>query len=118
MSLFQGRSKLFIAAVIAIPIILLSTLMSCIGGTTASDVTGKSTSSASASSKPEPAPVLPKPEVPAPPAPVVPAPAPAAEVSYPNCTAAKAAGAAPIQKGQPGYSTKLDRDGDGVACDK
>ncbi|PXW31291.1 UNVERIFIED_CONTAM: excalibur calcium-binding domain-containing protein [Williamsia faeni] len=38
-------------------------------------------------------------------------------VSYPNCAAAKAAGAAPIYAGQPGYSSKLDRDGDGVACD-
>lgn len=37
---------------------------------------------------------------------------------YQNCTAAKAAGAAPIYRGQPGYSTKLDRDGDGVACEK
>lgn len=38
--------------------------------------------------------------------------------SYPNCTAAKAAGAAPIYKGQPGYRSGLDRDGDGIACDK
>ena len=37
---------------------------------------------------------------------------------YPNCTAAKAAGAAPLYRDQPGYSTKLDRDGDGVACEK
>ena len=37
---------------------------------------------------------------------------------YPNCTAAKAAGAVPIYRNQPGYSTKLDRDGDGVACEK
>lgn len=36
---------------------------------------------------------------------------------YPNCTAANAAGAAPLYRGQPGYSTKLDRDGDGVACE-
>ncbi|WP_231494337.1 excalibur calcium-binding domain-containing protein [Arthrobacter sp. 9MFCol3.1] len=27
------------------------------------------------------------------------------------------AGAAPIYAGQPGYSRKLDRDGDGVACE-
>lgn len=37
---------------------------------------------------------------------------------YPNCTAAKAAGVAPLYQGQPGYSTKLDRDRDGVACEK
>lgn len=38
-------------------------------------------------------------------------------VSYPNCAAARAAGAAPIRIGDPGYSRKLDRDGDGVACE-
>lgn len=37
--------------------------------------------------------------------------------AYPNCAAARAAGAAPIYAGQPGYSGKLDRDGDGVACE-
>jgi multidrug efflux pump subunit AcrA (membrane-fusion protein) len=36
---------------------------------------------------------------------------------YANCTAAKAAGAAPLYAGQPGYSTSLDRDRDGVACE-
>lgn len=38
-------------------------------------------------------------------------------VYYPNCAAARAAGAAPIRAGNPGYSRKLDRDGDGVACE-
>ncbi|MBT2535407.1 excalibur calcium-binding domain-containing protein [Arthrobacter sp. ISL-69] len=42
--------------------------------------------------------------------------APAA-VYYANCTAAKAAGAAPLYSGQPGYSTSLDRDRDGIACE-
>lgn len=50
------------------------------------------------------------------PAPVAPAPAPAAAY-YANCAAAKAAGAAPLYAGQPGYSTALDRDKDGVACE-
>lgn len=36
---------------------------------------------------------------------------------YQNCSAARAAGAAPLYVGQPGYSRKLDRDGDGVACE-
>lgn len=36
---------------------------------------------------------------------------------YPNCAAARAAGAAPLYVGEPGYSRKLDRDGDGVACE-
>jgi phosphatidylserine/phosphatidylglycerophosphate/cardiolipin synthase-like enzyme len=39
-------------------------------------------------------------------------------VEYANCDAVRKAGKAPLKKGQPGYSTKLDRDGDGVACEK
>lgn len=34
-----------------------------------------------------------------------------------NCSEARAAGAAPIRAGQAGYSRKLDRDGDGIACE-
>lgn len=36
---------------------------------------------------------------------------------YANCTEVREAGAAPLHRGDPGYSTRLDRDGDGVACD-
>ena len=39
------------------------------------------------------------------------------DVYYKNCAAARAAGAAPIRKGRPGYRAGLDRDGDGVACE-
>jgi hypothetical protein len=39
------------------------------------------------------------------------------DVYYVNCTAARAAGAAPIRYGEPGYARHLDRDGDGVACE-
>jgi hypothetical protein len=39
------------------------------------------------------------------------------EPSYENCDAARAAGAAPINAGRPGYRAGLDRDGDGVACE-
>lgn len=42
---------------------------------------------------------------------------PVQEVYYKNCTAVRAAGAAPLNEGDPGYSTKLDRDRDGVACE-
>ena len=42
---------------------------------------------------------------------------PPADVYYANCTAARAAGAAPILRGQPGYRSGLDRDGDGIACE-
>lgn len=38
-------------------------------------------------------------------------------VVYKNCTAVRAAGKAPLHKGEPGYSTKLDGDKDGVACE-
>ena len=49
-----------------------------------------------------------------------PKPRPAASSSgtgYANCTAARAAGVTPLHRGQAGYSAKLDRDGDGVACE-
>lgn len=36
---------------------------------------------------------------------------------YPNCAAARAAGAAPLRRGEPGYRPKLDRDNDGIACE-
>ena len=57
---------------------------------------------------------------------VVPAPAPRtveAEQSdqtaayYKNCAAARAAGAAPLRTGDPGYRAGLDRDSDGIACE-
>lgn len=40
-----------------------------------------------------------------------------ADVYYANCSEVRAAGAAPIRRGDPGYSRKLDRDGDGIACE-
>lgn len=36
---------------------------------------------------------------------------------FKNCAEAKAAGAAPLHRGDPGYRSALDRDGDGVACE-
>lgn len=42
---------------------------------------------------------------------------PSAGTYYPNCSAARAAGAAPVLLGEPGYSRRLDRDGDGRACE-
>ncbi|WP_019203649.1 DUF1524 domain-containing protein [Tsukamurella sp. 1534] len=44
--------------------------------------------------------------------------APPRTSTYANCAQARAAGAAPLYRGQPGYSAKLDRDGDGVACER
>lgn len=37
--------------------------------------------------------------------------------TYRSCAEARAAGAAPVRVGQAGYSRRLDRDGDGVACE-
>lgn len=37
--------------------------------------------------------------------------------AYRNCTEARAAGAAPVYRGDPGYGPHLDRDGDGVGCE-
>lgn len=42
------------------------------------------------------------------------APSPGA---YRNCDAARAAGAAPVRRGDPGYGPHLDRDNDGVGCE-
>ena len=36
---------------------------------------------------------------------------------YANCSQVRAAGAAPIMAGDSGYSRRLDRDGDGIACE-
>ena len=37
--------------------------------------------------------------------------------AFANCSAARAAGAAPVRRGDPGYGRHLDRDGDGVGCE-
>ena len=39
------------------------------------------------------------------------------DTRYANCDEARKAGAAPLHRGDPGYSSRLDRDGDGTACD-
>lgn len=83
---------------------------------------------------PTPEPVAPTTPPPAPPVAATTPPAPAAPAApqqneasqgggggsayYANCTAAKAAGAAPLYRGEPGYRSGLDRDGDGIACEK
>lgn len=37
--------------------------------------------------------------------------------AFRNCAEARAAGAAPVRRGDPGYGPHLDRDGDGVGCE-
>lgn len=69
---------------------------------------------------PPPPPVTAPPTTAAPmtaPPPTEPPPTAPPSVYYANCSEVRAAGAAPIYRGQPGYSDRLDRDGDGVACE-
>jgi endonuclease YncB( thermonuclease family) len=42
---------------------------------------------------------------------------PTAEPLYHSCREARAAGAAPMYRGQAGYNPALDGDGDGIACE-
>lgn len=44
--------------------------------------------------------------------------APSTGRAFANCSAARAAGAAPVRRGDPGYGSHLDRDGDGVGCER
>ncbi|WP_343192908.1 excalibur calcium-binding domain-containing protein [Mizugakiibacter sediminis] len=37
--------------------------------------------------------------------------------SFASCAEARAAGAAPVRRGDPGYAPRLDRDNDGVGCE-
>ncbi|GAA4663097.1 GmrSD restriction endonuclease domain-containing protein [Arthrobacter cryoconiti] len=63
--------------------------------------------------QPAPAPV-PAPAV----APIAPAPpAIGPQPFYKNCSAVRAAGKAPIHKGDPGFLSKFDGDGDGIGCE-
>jgi hypothetical protein len=75
--------------------------------TTAPPTTAPPTTVAAA---PQPVPVAATPA----PAPVAAAPA---TVYFRNCDAARAAGAAPVRRGDPGYASHLDRDNDGVGCE-
>ena len=65
--------------------------------------------------EPEPAPEPAQPQAPAPAQPQEPEPG---GVYYRSCKEAKAAGAAPLYQGEPGYRPGLDRDHDGIACEK
>ncbi|MCZ2837834.1 GmrSD restriction endonuclease domain-containing protein [Modestobacter sp. VKM Ac-2985] len=55
--------------------------------------------------------------VPTSPAVGVPAGTPTAVEPFANCDAARAAGAAPLHRGDPGWSDAMDGDGDGTACE-
>ena len=86
---------------------------------TPSDTSDKpSTDPVPATEEPEPAPEEPAEEPTEEPAAPTPAPEPPpAHVHFSSCKQAREAGAAPLYRGDPGYSTNLDRDNDGVACE-
>ena len=68
---------------------------------------------------PTPAAPQPAPTTPPRPRPATPTPAPSAELYFSSCKEARAAGYSHMRRGgEPGYSPHLDRDGDGIACDK
>lgn len=64
-----------------------------------------------------PAPVNPAPSIEPQPEPGAGASDGGGEVYYANCTEVRAAGAAPILLGEPGFRPAFDRDGDGVGCE-
>lgn len=45
-------------------------------------------------------------------------PAAPSELNFSSCKEARAAGYSHMRRGEPGYAPHLDRDGDGIACDK
>ncbi|WP_016935351.1 excalibur calcium-binding domain-containing protein [Rhodococcus sp. R1101] len=74
---------------------------------------------------PPPAPVPAPPAAPAPqaapPPQAAPAPRPAPAApsgGFRNCTEAWNAGAAPVHRNDPGYAPRLDRDNDGIGCER
>ncbi|WP_449485939.1 excalibur calcium-binding domain-containing protein [Streptomyces avidinii] len=80
--------------------------------------TGPGTATTTSAPAPSRSPSPPLPPPPPPPPPTSSEPAqPARPVYFDNCDDARAAGAAPLLRGGPGYRDALDRDGDGVACE-
>lgn len=67
---------------------------------------------------PQPLVEIPEEPAPAPEPESAPAPEPQQHVYYKNCKEAKAANAAPLYVDDPGYRPGLDRDGDGIACER
>ncbi|MFN3627290.1 MAG: excalibur calcium-binding domain-containing protein [Parvibaculum sp.] len=55
---------------------------------------------------------------PAPPRPRDSSPPTSSSRRFANCSEARAAGAAPVRRGDPGYGAHLDRDSDGIGCER
>ena len=91
--------------------VIVAVLSSC-GAAPATPTTAQTTPPPPATTQaPAPVPAVPHSTT------AAPAPVPPAQVYYQNCSVAKAAGAAPLYAGQPGYRPQLDGDNDGVACE-
>ncbi|MBM7277115.1 DUF1524 domain-containing protein [Gordonia rubripertincta] len=91
-------------------------LTSC-GATAAAPTTTERIETRTSTATPVPETTYTPPRLYAPPAETTPPVDAPSSAYYANCSAARAAGAAPLYAGQPGYRAKLDRDGDGVACE-
>ncbi len=95
---------------------IIRVLSSC-GATAAAPTTTERTETRTSTATPVPETTYTPPRLYAPPAETTPPVDAPSSAYYANCSAARAAGAAPLYAGQPGYRAKLDRDGDGVACE-
>ncbi|HWD83685.1 MAG TPA: excalibur calcium-binding domain-containing protein [Kribbella sp.] len=73
------------------------------GPTTAGPTTGSPTTSSPTTSSSSPG---------------TPTASPSSTPTYKNCAEVRAAGKAPLYRGDPGYTPELDRNGDGVACER
>lgn len=115
-------SQGILAPIAGIPLVTIPGLIEQQPAPTPAPAPAPAPDPAPAAPEPTPAPVpapapAPAPAKPAAVQPAAPAIKPAASAYYPNCTAARKAGVAPIYRGEPGYSEKLDRDHDGIACE-
>lgn len=89
----------------------------CAGLTQAPPTTAPPVTVPPSTAPPATAPPTTVPRTPPTPTPTTTSPPPRSSGPYANCSEARAAGAAPLYRGDPGYAAKLDRDGDGVACE-
>ncbi|MEU8314154.1 MULTISPECIES: excalibur calcium-binding domain-containing protein [unclassified Micromonospora] len=83
----------------------------------ATTTTAPTPEAATASPEPSPSPTTAAPTTAKPASKPKPRKTTAPAVYYKNCDAVRAAGKAPLRRGQPGYRTGLDRDLDGEACE-
>ncbi|NKY04764.1 excalibur calcium-binding domain-containing protein [Gordonia polyisoprenivorans] len=101
---------------------VVSTVTATMTETTTASAVASTTTPAPTTSEPTGGPtvargLIPQTTTPTTDAPAAPTTDEGSSVYYSNCAQARAAGAAPLHVGDPGYRSGLDRDGDGVACE-